>query len=199
MELKELISFERVVPPLMRMLPDIYAQHLARYCFALSYCANRRVLDAACGTGYGTALLGHVASRVVGVDKSPSALDFARRYHHFFGDHELVLLDLERGEFAETFDVVVSFETLEHLEDTEPFLRQVAAMGATLVCSIPRQLELAHHVRTYDFDDCRNLLRGRFAATWYGQCGTNILSDFDPETVDGFVAVARSAGWDEER
>ena len=69
-------SPERIVPD--ETEPGIVALHLKRYEFAQPYCAGREVLDAGCGVGYGTAFLAETARRVVGVDRSGDAIDYAR-------------------------------------------------------------------------------------------------------------------------
>ena len=130
---------ERIVPD--ETSPGIVALHLKRYEFARPWCRDRAVLDAGCGVGYGTAHLAEVAATVVGVDRDEGAIAYAReRYSRpnvefRVGD----LLDL--GLADASFDVVCSFETIEHLEDVEAFLAEVVRVlrpeGVFLV-STPR-------------------------------------------------------------
>jgi SAM-dependent methyltransferase len=113
---------ERIVPD--ETSPGIVALHLKRYEFARSWCGERIVLDAGCGVGYGTAHLAEVAASVVGVDRDEDAISYAReRYarpnvEFRAGD----LLDLDAA--GDSFDVVCSFETIEHLDDVEAFLAE---------------------------------------------------------------------------
>jgi SAM-dependent methyltransferase len=101
-------------------LPDcsgeIAYQHWHRYAFARRFAVGRRVRDAACGEGYGTALLGAVAASTVGVDIDAATVAHAKLTYGN-GDRvrfvegsvaKLPLLDA-------SFDRVVSFETTEHL------------------------------------------------------------------------------------
>jgi len=99
---------------------------LARYRFAASRVSGKLVLDVACGKGYGTALLlKNGARRVVGVDISEQALDFARK-SVFHNGADFILADASGLPFkAGSFQIIVSFETLEHLSKSEEFLSEV--------------------------------------------------------------------------
>src|SRR5207245_1239093 len=130
---------ERIVPA--RTSPGILALHLKRYEFALGWCESADVLDAACGVGYGSAFLAEVARRVVGVDRSPEALAYARseyaRPNVEFVEGDLLTLPLPDGEF----DVVCAFEAIEHVDDQRGFLREAARVlraGGTMLVSTPR-------------------------------------------------------------
>jgi len=129
---------ERIVPD--EESPGIVALHLKRYLFAAAYCVGKAVLDAACGVGYGSAELGRVASRVVGVDVDPETIAYARsRYGG--ANVEFETMDVSSLRVADdSFDVVVSFETIEHVADAETFLREVTRVlrpNGTLVVSTP--------------------------------------------------------------
>ena len=168
---------ERIVPD--ETSPGIVALHLKRYEFALPWCRDRAVLDAGCGVGYGTAHLAQVAASVVGVDRDEGAVSYAReRYSRpnvefRVGD----LLDLDLADAS--FDVVCSFETIEHVEDVEAFLAEVTRVlrpeGAFLV-STPRVDETTaspdnpfHRVELSP-DDFEALLRRSFREVeLYGQ------------------------------
>jgi ubiquinone/menaquinone biosynthesis C-methylase UbiE len=88
--------------------------HLSRYEFARDFAKNKRVLDAACGTGYGSALLAELATRVDGVDISHTTVEWARKVY----GNEHTAFHAACVEFTpfehNTFDLVTSFETLEH-------------------------------------------------------------------------------------
>jgi 2-polyprenyl-3-methyl-5-hydroxy-6-metoxy-1,4-benzoquinol methylase len=58
---------------------EIWVEHWHRYHFAARWCEGKRVLDVACGEGYGSALLARGASRVTGVDISPEAVAHAQK------------------------------------------------------------------------------------------------------------------------
>ena len=115
---------ERIVPD--ETSPGIVALHLKRYEFAAPFCRGSEVLDAGCGVGYGSAYLGGVARRVVGVDRDEQAIAYAReryaRPNVEFRVGDLVALDLPDA----SFDVVCSFETLEHVADADTYLGEMA-------------------------------------------------------------------------
>src|SRR2546426_6895075 len=117
-------------------------RHLAPYRWARARAAGRTVLDAGCGEGYGAALLAEVAARVVGVDR-PEAVAIAVARHRGPG-LEYRALDLGRlDEIGERFDVVASFQVIEHLPEPAAFLgalsRRVAA-GGELIVTTPNRL-----------------------------------------------------------
>jgi ubiquinone/menaquinone biosynthesis C-methylase UbiE len=159
-----------------RIVPDdepsgIVALHLKRYLFALPYCAGKVVLDAACGAGYGSAELAGVATRVVGVDVDEKAVEYARS--RYGGDNvEFEAMDVAALEFDSTsFDVVVAFEAIEHVEDGSAFLREVARVlrpAGTFIVSTPNAAETTErpenpfHRVEYAREDFARLLSQHF-------------------------------------
>jgi SAM-dependent methyltransferase len=168
---------ERIVPD--ETEPGIVALHLKRYEFARPYCVARRVLDAGCGVGYGSAFLGEFATSVVGVDVSEEAIDYARaRYGG--GNVEFAVGDLERLERRDgEFDAVVAFEVIEHLRHPELFVaeaRRLLKPDGVLVVSTPRadrgdeRPENPFHEREFAPDEFERLLRESFGhVEVYGQ------------------------------
>src|SRR3954462_3875606 len=70
---------ERVIPGEFEV--DLLNEHLARYTFAARLARGKRVLDAGCGAGYGSAELAHAAQSVVGIDQAAEAVEFAREHY----------------------------------------------------------------------------------------------------------------------
>ncbi len=140
---------ERIVPD--EESPGIVALHLKRYLFSAPYCAGKVVLDAACGVGYGSAELGHVARRVIGVDVDEATIAYARTR---YGDDnvEFQTMDVSSLRFDDdSFDVVVSFETIEHVADREAFLREVTRVlrpSGTFIVSTPNARRTTARLRT---------------------------------------------------
>lgn len=103
-----------------------YAEHMARYFFADQFVKDKIVLDIACGTGYGSLhLLRSGAKKVIGVDISKEAIDYAKSKYQKRGIKFLQgnaeNIPLESG----ASDVIVSIETIEHLKNPEKFLKEI--------------------------------------------------------------------------
>lgn len=121
---------------------ELFFQHVGRYLFAKPYAAGRVVLDAACGTGYGTAMLAEQAKLVVGIDSCREAITYSIRHHSRPNVRYLPMNCGELGLRANSFDTVMSFETIEHLHDMKSFLqevRRVLKSAGTLLISTPNR------------------------------------------------------------
>lgn len=117
-----------------------YVVHVARYLFAQPHVEGRLTLDIACGTGYGLPILQERARRVIGVELDPRAAQEAKR--NINGSPAAVIMaDGCRLPFADqTFDVITSFETIEHLEERRQFvaeLRRVLKAEGVCIVSTP--------------------------------------------------------------
>ncbi|MEP7288886.1 MAG: methyltransferase domain-containing protein [Chloroflexota bacterium] len=117
-------------------------EHIHRYLFAYDYAANRRVLDIACGEGYGTAMLAKTARSVVGVDLDLTTLAHANQHHAKLNTF-FFQADAQRfGLAPKSIDLVASFETLEHFESHEKFLDAIKlalADDGILIISTPNR------------------------------------------------------------
>jgi SAM-dependent methyltransferase len=122
-----------------------YVEHAQRHEFFASHCEGRNVLDAACGTGFGSQILlrGGAAS-VLGVDRSEEALAIARSRYAGSAGIDFRAADCESLDgLGKKFDVVVSFETIEHLKHPERLVegaRKVLNAGGLFICSTPNIL-----------------------------------------------------------
>lgn len=100
-----------------------------------SYLREKRVLDAACGTGYGTRILAHEFP-AVGVDIEESVVAQAQKD---FPECTFVHGDVRDAPWKGNFRAVVSFETLEHIPDPEIALALFRKAAPILVCSVPNE------------------------------------------------------------
>jgi SAM-dependent methyltransferase len=115
-------------------------EHLHRYLMAREWCRGKDVLDVASGEGYGTALLAQTASSATGVELAQEAVDHANMSYaapnlrYIAGDaRALPVADA-------AFDVVVSFETIEHFAEQDMFVRDIRRVlrpGGVLIVSTP--------------------------------------------------------------
>jgi 2-polyprenyl-3-methyl-5-hydroxy-6-metoxy-1,4-benzoquinol methylase len=139
-----------VSPTIHRLVPDELVQgdttgratlelHLARYEFAATH-ARGRVLDLACGVGYGSAHLAeHQVTSVVGVDLDPAAISYATTR---YARDNVRYVNASGDEFrdSEGFDTIVSLETLEHLREPERLFEHLVGMlksDGVLIASVP--------------------------------------------------------------
>lgn len=107
-------SGEQYVPGVTKK--RLVDEHEARYAFALKSTAEKKVLDIACGTGYGSFELSKTASRVTGVDISEESIAYAQANYQR-DNLQFIRASATDDLFPEgSFDVICSFETIEHLE-----------------------------------------------------------------------------------
>lgn len=106
--------------------PGSIAQHLARYEYFSAYAKGKNVLDAACGTGYGSlALLRGGAKSYTGIDISPDAVAASQKKYAGASARFVQKSVLDLQGFG-SFDLIISFETIEHIREYNEFLRAVA-------------------------------------------------------------------------
>lgn len=121
---------------------DIFRDHEARYVFAGGFVKGKDVLDLACGSGIGTHyLLEAGARKCVGIDVDSGAIEYAKTSYEdcIFERCEATRIYLPDS----SIDVVVSFETIEHLRDPKKFLlecNRVLRPGGVFVCSTPNRV-----------------------------------------------------------
>lgn len=161
---------------------EIWLEHWHRYHFAARWAAGRRVLDVACGEGYGSAALARLAAHVTGVDVSDAAVAHARAAYADRANLEFVAASCTELPLPDaSFDTVVSFETIEHITGQEAFLDQVARVlkpGGVFVLSCPNKVEYSdkrdyqneYHVKELYRDELARMVAARFPeVAWYGQ------------------------------
>ncbi|MEA2297728.1 MAG: hypothetical protein QOF77_664 [Solirubrobacteraceae bacterium] len=196
------------MPPLAltgeRTLPDVpaenywYRRHLAVYQWIADRVAGRRVIDMACGEGYGAAVLAGRAAEVIGVDANPEAHEHARR-RYTAGN-----LRFERG-MIETFDAecdaVVFLQTIEHVQDPGAVLerfKELVGPGGAVYVTTPNLLTIAPpgaeksenpwHLREYRASEFGALCRSHFP-------GVELFGLFHARKLR-VHAVALALGWD---
>jgi 2-polyprenyl-3-methyl-5-hydroxy-6-metoxy-1,4-benzoquinol methylase len=194
---------ERLIPKLLKPMNGMLLEHLARYYFASPY-ARGRVLDIACGTGYGCHMVVKERKREVtellGVDLDEETIRYAsREYHHqkvtyVQGD----ATDPQLPDRLGLFDTILSFETIEHVQDDRAFmdnLRRMLRPGGTLVLSSPfgrgRGMPTSEpfHVHQFTEEQFQELFEGFAEVELYVQRGVT----FEQKRREGlryFIGVA---------
>jgi SAM-dependent methyltransferase len=195
------------VPPLEltgeRTLPDVpeenywFQRHLVVYDWIRRRVGGLRVVDMACGEGYGSDVLSRSAASVVGVDANPDAHEHAKARYTRPG------LRFERDmiqTFAEPCDAVVFLQTIEHVEDPGELLEHFKRISDVAYISTPNVLTLAPkgaersgnpwHVHEYRAQEFRELLERHFARV-------DILGLFHARMLRVHELAIRHARWDD--
>ena len=184
----------------------IWYEHWHRYCAVLPAVVGKRVLDCACGEGYGSMLLAGVAAVVTGIDINCFAIRHAtsrygKRANLRFVQGSCVSLPLA----DESIDIVISFETIEHIAEQNAMLaefRRVLVPEGILVISSPNKPVYSgetgyvneYHVRELTREELKSMLDAPFPRqAWYGQRvlahSTLWAENSSPERVADLVAL----------
>ncbi|MCH8828269.1 MAG: methyltransferase domain-containing protein [Planctomycetes bacterium] len=177
-----------------------------RYEFAREFCTGKRVLDAACGTGFGSAILGEVAADVCGIDLDAKTVAYAAGH---YGSRNVRFQQscVELTPFAAAdFDVIVSLETIEHTiapQATMSELVRLLSDDGVLILSVPNAWGLTrHHFIDFDFAMLKELTQQFFGEQefYYNNSGARgpgslrgigPLDEIDPADAECLLAVCR--------
>jgi ubiquinone/menaquinone biosynthesis C-methylase UbiE len=159
------------------MLPPVRTElHVRRYELAGAHARGKRVLDVACGTGYGAGILVDQggAAAVMGIDIDPLAVDYATRRYGRTNVLFRAASAASTGLADHAIELVTTFETIEHVPDPAALLNEFArvlAPGGTLILSTPNDRgPTQFHVHSFTPDALRKLLTRCFVPTaWWGQ------------------------------
>ena len=169
-----------------RMIPAhhkgsmVYGEHIVRYQAAVDLVKDKIVLDIASGSGYGSALLGTSAKQVIGVDVDAPAVKYASKNYGSknvsFKVGDGIKIPLE----DQSVEVVVSFETIEHIEKYEVFMDEVKRVlkpDGLFILSTPNDVEFIEgnhfHIHEFEGKELEDLVakyfkhtKSYFQATW---------------------------------
>lgn len=156
----------------------IRRDHRARYEWAARLIkSGSRVLDLACGIGYGARILAEAGHSVTAVDCDEETIAFARQ-HYAHANVTYVCDDALTFAPSQKYDAVISFETIEHIADPLPLLRKLRDAAPLLIASVPnedkfpfRNYAFHHrHYRPYEFKELVEQA-GFVVNAWHGQEG----------------------------
>jgi len=169
---------ERFVPG---VTGEMELEHIHRYLFAVNACKDKRVLDIASGEGFGSFILAQCAKTVTGVDIDQEAVKNA---NDIYGSSNLEFLkgSCQKIPLADaTVDVVVSFETLEHIVEHDDFLKEIKRVlcpNGVLIMSTPdtdiysngQPTENPYHLKELTLAEYESLIKTYFKNThMFGQ------------------------------
>lgn len=167
---------ERVIPGVSANF--LYQEALARYAFAFKKMRkNKKVLDIPCGTGYGSSYLSQ-KEYVVGIDNNREAINFAKKHYHH---PEFFVKDAYKTEFYnKSFDYICCFESIEHFEKPEKFLKEIKRMltpKGEFFISTPNadfsessEVRSPYHIKEYNIQELGVMLKKHFRKVeFFGQ------------------------------
>lgn len=150
------LNSDRFVPK-KESKDTFYFEHLQRYDFSARFIKDKTVLDLGCGSGYGSRrLLDHKSKSVVAVDIDPKIINFAKKnYPH--KKLSFKVANATKLPFNDNkFDVVVSFEVIEHLKDYNTYIKEILRVlkpKGQFIFSTPNKLKHRANTSAYHFKE----------------------------------------------
>ena len=167
---------------------DIPMNHLQRYGWVQGYITDKIVVDMACGSGYGSSWMSERARQVIGIDISKEAIEHANKWHAA-DNCRFICSDITKVELDILADVVISFETIEHIQDEEGYfktIKKILKPGGLFFVSTPIAFQDGkselneYHTNEYTRKRFEKALNMYFKdIVWYkqeekGDCGISI-------------------------
>jgi len=155
--------------------PLMIARHFCAYKLARSFVKGKRVLDIGCGEGYGADFLAESAQDVLGIDYDKDVIDYAREKYHRQNLRFSVLDIKDLPGLDGEFDIICSFQNIEHIKDTAKLLNDITSLlspKGIFICSTCNMKDASpnrntpfnkFHVREYLAQEFKGLLEAHFA------------------------------------
>lgn len=127
---------ERIL--LEKETPLMIARHFCAYKFAKDLVSGQDVLDIGCGEGYGADFLGNYAKSVLGIDYDQGVISYAKEKYNKKNLQFMVLDIKDLSRLNKKFDVVCSFQNIEHIRDTDKLLKDISGLlkdNGVFICS----------------------------------------------------------------
>lgn len=163
---------ERIL--LEKETPLMIARHFCAYKYAKDRAAGKEVLDIGCGEGYGSDFLAGFAKSVLGIDYDAAVIDYAKDKYRQAGLSFSVLDIKNLASLGRKFDVICSFQNIEHIQDTEKLLKDVSSLlneSGVFICSTCNIKDASpgsntpfnkFHVKEYSAGEFKRLLERHF-------------------------------------
>jgi SAM-dependent methyltransferase len=160
---------------------EMVYEHWHRYLLAAEHVAGKRVLDIASGEGYGTHLLSRTAASITGVDVSAEAVAHASTKYAEANLEYIAASCTQIPLPDQSFDVIVSFEMIEHITEQDEFLSEVKRLlksDGMFIVSSPNRVEYSektgykneYHVKELDREELKIMLNRHWSAQkWFAQ------------------------------
>ncbi len=191
MKSEEIFTGERFVPGIHDRKLEI--EHYQRYLSVRKLAEGKCVLDAACGEGYGSNILAETAREVIAVDIDKDAVSRARKLYEGKGNLSFRVGSIEKLDLPDhSIDVVVSFETIEHVyeEIQNKFLAEIDRVLKTngiLIISTPNKAVYSDmhnyknefHMKEFYHDEFVSFLRKKFQYVQLYNQAFRVLSVID--------------------
>lgn len=188
---------ERFIPIKELMNDEIAFEHLHRYHNALKLVKGKTVLDIACGEGYGTKILSKSANKVIGIDIDNSSIDHAKKTYKEDNIEFICGNVTDIPLLNDTVDVVVSYETIEHIDETtqKKFLTEIKRVlkeSGILIISTPDKANYTDryshknkfHIKEFHKDEFISFLGMHFNQVSPFLQGYEIVDAITEENVD---------------
>ncbi len=163
---------ERIL--LEKETPLMIARHFCAYEFAKDFVGDKEILDIGCGEGYGSDYLADYAKCVQGIDYDKDVIDYAKNKYHK-DNLKFIVLDINNLDtLNKKYDVICSFQNIEHIKDTEKLLKNISSLlndNGVFICSTCNMKDASpgcstpfnkFHVREYLFDEFKVLFGSQF-------------------------------------
>ncbi|MCV0393501.1 MAG: methyltransferase domain-containing protein, partial [Nitrosopumilus sp.] len=181
---------ERFVP-FCPELANLFQEHIIRYMFSCQFIKNKIVLDAGCGTGYGSYLLAQKGAKsVLGIDTSKEAITFCKN-NFKINNVQFKEDDCTNPKVSDSsIDVVIAFEILEHLKNPEQFLshaKRILKNNGLLILSTPNKKTYnsvnPFHEKEYSREELEEFLKTKFEyVSIFHQSYPSTLAIFDSKS-----------------
>lgn len=176
---------------------EIALEHIARYLFAKQFVKGKQVLDAGCGTGYGTNILKNAgAANITGIDIADEAVSYCQEK---FPGKKITFKkgNVTKLSFADkVFDVITSFEVIEHIEKYEEVLKEmhrVLKETGTLIISTPNKKVYAKdnefHIHEFEETEFLEFLQSQFKHVEFLYQRRPITEIIGPKSKDAWDAI----------